>query len=282
MTSTNMTGSVFGNGQIALSSLSWNHQLTHHENIQACFLEAVTRGINRYKAFSLVASKLQKEGKTASKNALFKFWHVAQEEWKARQHSLCGIPSYNSPPAFNGPEMIKSAPEQGIVKFPQSEANVGLVVDGLNVIYGTPSHSKLSLMNLFGPLLELQNRKVTFKCFFDASTPFKLREAGRTDEADAYRKLCYDLPDTFIEVPGRTQADSFLLQYADHANAQFVSNDRFRDYEQKYPWLAQVSNRRAAFVVHSNRIQIPALNLIAPIPTDLAAADSTLRASFAN
>jgi len=77
-----------------------------------------------------------------------------------------------------------------------------VVIDGQNVMYGSPNDQKVSLLNLLGLLVELNNRKTPFKCFFDANTFFTLLKAGRKSEAYAYRRLCHDFPDLFIEVPG--------------------------------------------------------------------------------
>jgi hypothetical protein len=171
--------------------------------------------------------------------------------------------------------------EEVIVRSPAHELVTDiLVIDGLNVIYGLPTDQKPSLPNLLGLLLELQKRNCAFKCFFDASTFYTLINSGRKNEAYAYRRFCHDFPDIFIEVPGGTRADDFILDYAHSHGTPIISNDRYRDYEEKYEWLKTETNRRVSFVMYSGLIQIVPLGIQADIPDDLVAADSLLRAGF--
>jgi len=171
--------------------------------------------------------------------------------------------------------------EEKIVRTPaQDLVTDKLVIDGLNVIYGAPSDQKPALANLLGLLMELKNRNFSFKCFFDASTFYTLEEAGKTDDADAYQNLCRSFPDLFIEVPGGNQADDFILDYAHSHGTPIISNDRYRDYEEKYVWLKSESNRRVSFLVHSGMIQIVPLGVQASIPSNSATAMSSLYASF--
>jgi hypothetical protein len=261
-------------------SLNWNNNRFQHDNIQAVFVEAMSCGINRQRAFAEVTDRIRRNGKTIESDVMYKLWHSAGCQWKYRQHSQFKKQSLPIRPVVNGHGSNQTDREQEDFKIHKYDSGVDIVIDGLNVIYGTPSHQKPSLMNLLAPLPELQERKLAFKCYFDANTYFKLKEAGRHDEADAYRQFCFDFPDIFIEVPSRNRADGFLLQYAHSKGAQIISNDCYRDYYNKFRWLEQDYNRRVSFVVHSNEMQIPALDLFAAIPTDLAAAESSLRAGF--
>src|ERR1039458_4624980 len=171
--------------------------------------------------------------------------------------------------------------EEVIVRSPAHELVPDtVVIDGKNVIYGSPSDQKPALLNLLGLLPELQKRNCAFKCFFDANTFYTLNEAGRKNEAYAYRRLCHDFPDMFIEVAGGNRADDYILDYAHSHGTPIISNDRYRDYEEKYGWLKTEINRRVSFVVHSGMIQIVPLGIQADIPQDLNAADSLLRSGF--
>lgn len=155
-----------------------------------------------------------------------------------------------------------------------------VVIDGTNIICGTPSYQNPSLLYLLGLLFELQKRNCVFKCFFDASTLRHLKKAGRKDEAYAYRRLCFEFPDLFVEVAEGNQADDFILDYAHSHGTPIITNDRYRDYEDKYGWLNSEPNRRVVFLIHSGMIQIVPMGIQAAIPTDLAAADSSLRAAL--
>lgn len=177
---------------------------------------------------------------------------------------------------FVTPKNVESAVEETSVK-PVVKT---VVIDGQNVMYGSPSDQKVSLLNLLGLLIDLNNSKTTFKCFFDANTFFTLLNAGRKSEAYAYRRLCHDFPDHFIEVPGHNRADDFLLDYVDKGDATIISNDQYRDFHNKYRWLATDSSRRASFLVHSGMMQIVTLGIRASISANLADAESTLRNQF--
>lgn len=155
-----------------------------------------------------------------------------------------------------------------------------LVIDGLNVIYGAPAYPNPSLANLLGLLLELQKRNCGFKCFFDANTYFAFKDARKLNEADIFDDLCRAFPDRFVLVPGRTKADDFILDYAHNHGTPIISNDQFRDYEEKYDWLKSDRNRRVSFVVHSGMLQIVPLGMQASVPTDLKSAVSTLKMGF--
>ena len=281
----NTNGSQVNDWHAFRDSLIWNNCQIQHENIQETFLEAMKCGVQRHMAFDEVANYIRRSGTTVKNNTLHKLWHSARCKYSAwqRGNGIYQPTQIRNRPTVNGHDECKTVNEQEIDKIPRNEGDANiLVIDGLNVIYGTPSHQNPNLMNLLGLLFALQKHKLTFKCFFDASTPFKLSEAGRTDEAEAYRQFCFGYPDTFIEVPARNQADRFLLQYANHTRSQIISNDCFRDYNEKYPWLKWDYNRRVSFIVHSNTLQIPALDLMATIPEDLASADLSLRAGLRN
>jgi len=155
-----------------------------------------------------------------------------------------------------------------------------VVIDGLNVIYGSATDQKPCLLNLIALLLELQARKCAFKCYFDPGAFYVLTKAGRKTEAYAYRRLCHDFPDLFIEVPTSNKADDYILDYAHSHGTPIISNDHYRDYEEKYDWLKSDSHRRVSFVIHSGMIQIVPLGIQASIPSDLAAAESSLCESF--
>jgi len=162
------------------------------------------------------------------------------------------------------------------IKEPSIKPVERVVIDGQNVMYGSTSDQRISLLNLLGLVVELNNRKIPTKCFFDANTFFTLTRANRKDEAYAYRRLCHDFPDLFIEVPGHNRADDFLLDYANSSGESIISNDQYRDFYTKYGWIAD-SQRRFSFLIHSGIIQIVTLGISASIPTKLSDAENILR-----
>jgi len=170
-----------------------------------------------------------------------------------------------------------STTEKPVVIPIQEPAVKFVIIDGKNVMYGSPTDQNASLLNVLGLVDELNNRGIAFKAFFDANTFYTLMKAGKKDDAFAYRRICHDYPDFFIEVPGHNRADDFLLDYADKGTASVISNDRFRDFALKYGWLTSNPSRRASFLVHSGIMQIVGLGITASIPLKLADAESMLR-----
>lgn len=67
--------------------------------------------------------------------------------------------------------------------------------------------------------------------FVDASLRHKIDDAAKLETMIAKRVV--------HQVPSGTQADEFILKYADELNATVVSNDDFRDYLHVFPWVAE-------------------------------------------
>ena len=168
--------------------------------------------------------------------------------------------------------------KEEIVRNPAPALVPGMVViDGTNVICGSCSGHPPSFFNLAALLRELQVRKCGFKCFFDANTFYLLKNAGKESEAYLYRRLCHDFPDSFVEVSPGNRADDLILDYAHRHGTPIITNDRFKVFTEIYPWLITDPKRRVSFVVHGNMLQIVPLGIQAAIPTDLAAAEASLR-----
>ncbi|HEX8118778.1 MAG TPA: hypothetical protein VF521_15990, partial [Pyrinomonadaceae bacterium] len=48
------------------------------------------------------------------------------------------------------------------------------------------------------------------------------------------------------QVPAGTDADYFIIQFAQELDATIVTNDRYKDYAEQYPW---VSERRLPYMI---------------------------------
>lgn len=110
-----------------------------------------------------------------------------------------------------------------------------ILIDGSNVIYWLDNTPQLA------PLLQvvhdLSRQGLKPGVVFDANVGYKL--TGKfMGERDLSRML--SLPrDQILVVPKGTQADPFLLETARDLNARIVTNDRFRDWTDRYPDVAQ-------------------------------------------
>ena len=68
-------------------------------------------------------------------------------------------------------------------------------------------------------------------------------------------------PANFCQVPTRTRADDFLLFQADaNKDALILTQDRFRDHVDKYPWL-KTEKRVIPGMVMNNVIFFPEISL---------------------
>jgi len=73
----------------------------------------------------------------------------------------------------------------------------------------------------------------------------------------------------FIYVPGLTNQGGAI-----------ISNDRFRDYEEKYTWIATDAKRRVAFINDTTMLQVLPLGVQATIPGELESAVKSVRMGF--
>ena len=110
-----------------------------------------------------------------------------------------------------------------------------IVVDGSNVMHwqeGAPS-----LVPLLKVMDSLKSRGFAPGVVFDANAGWKL--FGRyVNEEEFGRQL--GLPtNQVLVVPKGTQADPYILVTARNFNARIVTNDRYRDWAETYPEVAQ-------------------------------------------
>ncbi len=64
----------------------------------------------------------------------------------------------------------------------------------------------------------------------------------------------------YMEVPGETSADAFLIEFVKRNNCLLISNDIFRDWKLKDPWVAQnIDFYRLPFMIKENDVLMPDL-----------------------
>jgi len=107
-----------------------------------------------------------------------------------------------------------------------------LVVDGTNVICGAQDRTRFDL--LLSLVVAAAADGTDVLCIFDATTPHRL---GTSPERDLYRWLLTEKARHFVQCPGRTEADLLILAEAERMHCPVVSNDFFRDREERYPWV---------------------------------------------
>lgn len=110
-----------------------------------------------------------------------------------------------------------------------------VLVDGSNVIYWLDNTPQLA--PLLQVVRDLQKRGLKPGVVFDANVGYKLT-GSFMGERDLSRIL--SLPrDQILVVPKGQQADPFLLETARDLKARIVTNDRYRDWTDRYPDVAR-------------------------------------------
>jgi hypothetical protein len=128
--------------------------------------------------------------------------------------------------------VAQRAPAHGTGRAAAVARKGPLVIDATNVICGLQNQSRLDL--LLSMVVAEAGRGCDVLCIFDATTPHRL---GSSPERDLYRWLLQEKSHHFIQCPGRTEADLLILAEADRMACPVVSNDFFRDREERYPWV---------------------------------------------
>jgi len=98
-----------------------------------------------------------------------------------------------------------------------------------------------------------------YEAYFDASTPYHF--AKGSPQLAVYEEMLKTRPEHFQQVPAGTRADDFLLMLANrNPDAVILSQDRFRQYEEQYPWVKD-SRRVAAGMFLHGMVFFPSLSL---------------------
>jgi hypothetical protein len=65
----------------------------------------------------------------------------------------------------------------------------------------------------------------------------------------------------YVEAPGGTSADAFIIEFVKRHNCLLISNDTFREWKMKDPWVAQnIDFYRLSFLIKENDVLMPDLN----------------------
>lgn len=124
--------------------------------------------------------------------------------------------------------------------------NETYVVDGMNVCwwYSQTHPKEVSIQPLLTVLVTLLENGDDFYCVFDASISHTVGFNGKEADAAKIEQLLRQHPERFYRVTGSTRADGVILHDANHHDRKIITNDIFRDYKEKYPWLADKYTQR--------------------------------------
>jgi hypothetical protein len=116
-----------------------------------------------------------------------------------------------------------------------------ILVDGTNVCFWGHDGKTARLSPVLALVRALDKAGADWRVCFDATTRFHLAKSGAGDDT-IYKELLHSRSDRFMEAPGGTCADEFLLGAAAAGRtAGIVSNDLFRDHEADYPFVGDKS-----------------------------------------
>ncbi|MFO8018073.1 MAG: tetratricopeptide repeat protein [Promethearchaeia archaeon] len=120
------------------------------------------------------------------------------------------------------------------------------IVDGANIAYGDTRGENLAKFSNIEKLVKrLEELGVNYKIFTDRSLYYKIDDQDKFDKFVKEGKI--------LEMPGGTEADYFILQYAQENNAFIISNDMFKEFYQIFgrDWIL---DHRVSFKVIDDRV----------------------------
>ncbi len=157
--------------------------------------------------------------------------------------------------------LLLSADKQGFMRDLRLSDKTA-VFDGNNIYHFGLKH-KIGATPLWALVQSLRREGYRIVCFFDANIFFTLQENGDLDGAgnhhsiDTLKELFGLRPDEIYIVPSGHQADAFIIETLSHLPISFaVTNDRFRDYQDTYGFLAENRDWRKGVTIKAGEIRL--------------------------
>ncbi|HST53011.1 MAG TPA: hypothetical protein VLJ61_13450 [Pyrinomonadaceae bacterium] len=114
-----------------------------------------------------------------------------------------------------------------------------IVIDGANVAYEERSAGgRPKLSNLLKVRCELEERGFEAIILVDASLKYDIDDQAQLQSLIASQQV--------RQVPAGTDADFFIIQLAEQIDARIVTNDRYKDYAERFPWIQE---RRLPYMI---------------------------------
>ena len=121
-----------------------------------------------------------------------------------------------------------------------------IVIDGANVAYEEKSGGgKPKLSNLLKVRRELEERGFETLIVVDASLKYDIDDQQQLEKLIESQQV--------RQVPAGTDADFFILDIADRCDARIVTNDQYRDYKDRYPWIPE---RRLPYMIVNGEVHL--------------------------
>ncbi|HEX8285370.1 MAG TPA: hypothetical protein VF588_18590 [Pyrinomonadaceae bacterium] len=114
-----------------------------------------------------------------------------------------------------------------------------VVIDGANVAYEERSAGgKPKFSNLLKVRRELEEKGFEAVILVDASLKYDIDDQEQLENLIRSQQV--------RQVPAGTDADFFIIQFSQELDALIVTNDRYKDYADQYPW---VQERRLPYMI---------------------------------
>jgi predicted nucleic acid-binding protein len=114
-----------------------------------------------------------------------------------------------------------------------------IIIDGANVAYEERSAGgRPKLSNLLKVRRELEERGFEVIILVDASLKYDIDDQAQLESLIASQQV--------RQVPAGTDADFFIIQLAEQLDARIVTNDRYKDYAERFPWIPE---RRLPYMI---------------------------------
>ena len=121
-----------------------------------------------------------------------------------------------------------------------------VVIDGANVAYEEKSAGgKPRLSNLLKVKREMEERGFDTVIIVDASLKYEIDDQTQMETLIESQHI--------RQVPAGTDADYFILEIANEHDARIVTNDRYRDYQGRYPWI---EDRRLPYMIVKGEVHL--------------------------
>ena len=159
--------------------------------------------------------------------------------------------------AFSADDSAETSDEDS---SPESKEVRLLLLDGSNLARQFPKYGAKTLEFVIKAIV---GRGWRYHVFFDRNIDYVLKEAGDEEGLKLLERLRRDDSDNLTVVPAGSEADEFMLLFADKRDCDIISNDTFKAFADRFPWVLDRANRRRvhSFAYVVDELLIPSLDL---------------------
>ncbi len=130
-----------------------------------------------------------------------------------------------------------------------------VLIDGSNVaLYGTSEGEPAKLENIKLLLKEVHRNGFEPITIVDASLRYRI------NKREEFQSMLNS--GEILQAPAKRAADEFILDYADRENLPVISNDTYKEYREKYPWVNEPTRKITFMIIGETVIFNPSLQTL--------------------